>query len=61
MSSYYPVLNVDVAVSTTQNMGWVARQSSPMLVKQINEWLTSYKKESEYYVVYNKYYKNKKD
>jgi len=61
MASYYPVLNVDVAVSTTQNMGWVARQSSPMLVKQINEWLVSYKKESEYYVVYNKYYKNKKD
>jgi membrane-bound lytic murein transglycosylase F len=61
MASYYPILNIDVAVSTTQNMGWVVRQTSPQLLSEINNWLTTYKKESEYYVIYNKYYKNKKD
>ncbi|WP_430813495.1 transglycosylase SLT domain-containing protein [Carboxylicivirga sp. RSCT41] len=61
MASYYPILNIDVAVSTTQNMGWVVRKNSPHLLKEINDWLKDYKKESEYYVIYNKYYKNKKD
>ncbi|MCT4589062.1 MAG: transporter substrate-binding domain-containing protein [Carboxylicivirga sp.] len=61
MASYYPVLNIDVSLSTTQRMGWVVRQSSPQLLNAINEWLLPYKKESEYYVIYNKYYKNKKD
>lgn len=61
MASYYPVLNIDVPVSTTQRMGWVVRRSSLELRKVINDWLAPYKKKSEYYVIYNKYYKNKKD
>ncbi|MCU4154580.1 transporter substrate-binding domain-containing protein [Carboxylicivirga sp. A043] len=61
MASYYPILNIDVPVSTTQNMAWVVRKTSPKLLKEINKWLTAYKKKSEYYVIYNKYYKNKKD
>ncbi|TRX71395.1 transporter substrate-binding domain-containing protein [Carboxylicivirga sp. M1479] len=61
MASYFPVLNVDVSLSMTQNMAWVVRQSSPQLRDKINEWLVPYKKKSEYYVIYNKYYKSKKD
>ncbi|MBK3519559.1 MltF family protein [Carboxylicivirga marina] len=61
MASYYPILNVDVPLSTTQNMGWVLRKTSPELCRVIDEWLINYKKQSEYYVIYNKYYKNKKD
>lgn len=61
LSSYYPSLNIDVPISTTQNMGWVVRKSSPQLLGVINEWLLKYKKEAEYHVIYNKYYKNKKD
>ncbi len=60
MASYYPVLNIDVPLSMTQNMGWVVRKSSPQLLNEINEWLVDYKKKSEYYMIYNKYYKNKK-
>jgi len=61
LSSYYPILNIDVSVSTTQNMAWATRKTSPQLLAKINEWLVTYKKKTDYYVIYNKYYKNKKD
>lgn len=61
LSSYYPILNIEVSVSTTQNMAWATRKTSPQLLAKINEWLVTYKKKTDYYVIYNKYYKNKKD
>lgn len=61
LASYYPILNTEIKISTTQNMAWATRKNSPVLLSKINEWLIKYKKETDYYVTYNKYYKNKKD
>ncbi|NOR76197.1 MAG: transporter substrate-binding domain-containing protein, partial [Draconibacterium sp.] len=59
-ASYYPVLDIDVPISFSQRMGWALRTNSPELENALNEWLKSFKKDVDYYVIYNKYFKNKR-
>ncbi|WP_179021164.1 transporter substrate-binding domain-containing protein [Winogradskyella forsetii] len=61
MASYHPILDVDVPVSFSQRIGWATRKNSPELLKATNLWLEELKKEVDYNVIYNKYFKNKKD
>ncbi len=61
MASYYPILDVDVPVSFSQRIAWATRSNSPELLKETNLWLENLKKEVDYNVIYNKYFKNKKD
>ena len=60
-ASYYPVLNIEVPISFSQRIGWAVRNDSPQLLKEINNWLENMKDEVDYYVIYNKYFKNKRD
>ncbi len=57
-ASYYPALYIDVPISFSQRIGWALRSSSPQLKKAINDWLREMKKEADYYVIYNKYFKS---
>ncbi len=59
-ASYYPVLHVDVPISYSQRVAWVVRKNAPNLLKAINDWITYERKGVDYYVIYNKYYKNKR-
>lgn len=61
MESYYPVLDVEVPVSFSQRIAWATRKNSPELLKAINLWLEGMKRNVDYNVIYNKYFKNKKD
>lgn len=61
MASYYPVLDIDVPVSFSQRIAWATRKNSPQLLKATNLWLENLKDEVDYNVIYNKYFKNKKD
>lgn len=61
MASYYPILDVEVPVSFSQRIGWATRKNSPELLKAANLWLEDIKKEVDYNVIYNKYFKNKKN
>lgn len=61
LASYYPVLDVEVPISFSQRNAWATRKNSPKLLNAINEWLEDFKKEVDYYVIYNKYYKNERD
>lgn len=61
MASYYPILDIDVPVSFSQRIGWATRKNSPELLKATNLWLEAIKKEVAYNVIYNKYFKNKKN
>jgi len=61
MASYYPVLDVEVPVSFSQRIAWATRKNSPKLLKATNLWLEDMKKNVDYNVIYNKYFKNKKD
>jgi len=57
-ASYYPDLDISTQVSFSQRAAWALRKSSPVLRDTINEWIRSMRKEAEYYVIYNKYFKN---
>jgi len=58
--TYYPILDVETEVSFSQRIAWAVRKSSPKLLKAINKWIRKMRKETDYYVIYNKYFKNKR-
>ena len=57
-ASYYPILDISVPISFSQRVAWAVRSDSPELEKAINNWLHEFKKSVDYYVIYNKYFKN---
>ena len=58
--TYYPDLDVKTKVSLEQRIAWPVRKSSPQLKQAVDHWIDSVGKKSEYYVIYNKYFKYKK-
>lgn len=58
--TYYPILHIDTRISFSQRIAWAVRQNSPELLKAINKWIAKEKKSDDYYVIYNKYFKNTK-
>ncbi len=58
--TYYPILDIETEISFSQRVAWGVRKKSPVLTKKINQWIKNIKKKDFYYVVYNKYFKNKK-
>lgn len=58
--TYYPILDIDVSVSFSQKIAWAVRKNSSELLKEINSWIAAMKQKTDYYVIYNKYFKNKK-
>ena len=60
-ASYHPILKIDVPVSFSQRIAWVTRKKSPGLRKAINQWILRERGQTDYNVIYNKYFKNKKN
>lgn len=60
-ASYHPNLDIRVSVSFSQRMAWAMRHKSHELQQVLDEWIQTMKKGVEYYVIYNKYYKNERD
>ena len=58
-ATYYPELDVKTAISFPQKIAWGVRKTSPELLKTINGWIREMRKETDYYVIYNKYFKNR--
>lgn len=58
--TYYPELDVSVAVSFPQNIGWGIRKNSPELEREINDWIGKFKSTRTYALIYHKYFKNQK-
>lgn len=59
-ASYNPILKIDVPISFSQRIAWVTRKKSPEFRAAVNEWIRAERKEVSYYVIYNKYFKNKR-
>ncbi|PJX23646.1 lytic transglycosylase F [Psychroflexus sp. S27] len=59
-ASYYPILDISTKVSFSQRIAWATRQNNPELLKVVNEWIMNAKKTTDYHVIYNKYFKNKR-
>jgi len=60
-AKYNPILDISVPVSFSVRNAWATRFSSPELSKRLNKWLKKFKKEVDYFVIYNKYFKNSRD
>ena len=60
-ASYYPELNVNVPISFSQRIAWAVRPGSEELLAAANEWIANMKKRQDYYVIYNKYFKNQRN
>jgi len=60
-AAYYPILDIQVPLSFSQRIAWAVRKNSPELLNAINQWIDKEKKDVPYYVIYNRYFKNKRD
>lgn len=59
-SAYHQDLDVETAVSMPQQTAWAMRHTSPELLDTVNEWLEEARTQTDYYVIYNKYYENRR-
>ena len=57
-ASYYPILDVNTAISFSQRIAWAVRKDSPKLVDTINYWIGKMKKHNDFYTIYDRYYKS---
>lgn len=58
--TYYPDLDIETPISFSQRIAWAVRKNSPELLRGVNEWVQGMRQKDLYYVLYNKYFKNKK-
>ncbi|MGM0582341.1 MAG: transglycosylase SLT domain-containing protein [Bacteroidota bacterium] len=59
-ATYYPNIDVKTPISFSQQIAWALRSNADTLENKINAWLEDRQKETDYYVIYNKYFKNLK-
>ena len=59
-AAYYQDLDVSTAVSLPQQTAWAVRPGSGMLLDTLNTWLFEMQNHADYYVIYNKYYENRR-
>ena len=58
-SAYYTDIDTETPISLPQQTAWAVRAGSKKLLDTINSWLQEIQNHADYYVIYNKYYKNR--
>jgi membrane-bound lytic murein transglycosylase F len=58
--AYYNNLDVQTPVSLPQQTAWAVRHTSPQLLGAVNHWLEEAQRHVDYYVIYNKYFENRR-
>jgi len=59
-ATYFPILDVETAISLPQQIAWGVRKSSPQLLASANSWIDTMRRSADYFVIYNRYFKNPK-
>ena len=59
-AAYHSNIDVGTPVSLPQQLAWAVRKNAPKLHAAVNKWIGLMKKETDYYVIYNKYFKNRR-
>ncbi len=54
--TYYPNLDVSVAISFNQNIAWAVRKGSEEWKNYLDNWISNFKKTKKYKVLYHKYF-----
>ncbi|MFW5820269.1 MAG: transporter substrate-binding domain-containing protein [Bacteroidota bacterium] len=57
-NSYFPDLDVETAISFSQNQAWAVRKNSIELKREIDHWMEEFKQTRRYAVLYYKYFKS---
>jgi membrane-bound lytic murein transglycosylase F len=55
---YYPDIDVNTAISFTQDIAWAVKKDANCLLDTLNYWLGNFKKSRTYAFLYNKYFRN---
>jgi membrane-bound lytic murein transglycosylase F len=56
---HYKNIDVSTAVSLSQKASWVLRKNNTQLKEVLNQWIRKTKRTSDFYTIYNRYYKNR--
>ncbi|MEA2030756.1 MAG: transporter substrate-binding domain-containing protein, partial [candidate division Zixibacteria bacterium] len=59
-STYYDNLDVRTKIGMSQKVAWAVRKTSPELLKALNKWFNEIKNTSDYYTIYNRYFKKRR-
>lgn len=59
-STYHPNLYIKTPISFPTQIAWGVRKNAPNLLSSLNEWILRMRKTTDYYVIYNKYFKSSK-
>ena len=56
--TYYPNLDVSLAISFKQNIAWAVRKESPKWKSYLDNWILEFKKTKKYKYLYHKYFES---
>ena len=59
-ASFYPDLDVSVPISISQRIAWAVHPDARGFLDATNSWIREHRKKTEFNVIYNKYFKNKR-
>jgi membrane-bound lytic murein transglycosylase F len=59
-STYYSNIDIKTAVSFPTQIAWGIRKNAGDLQAELNEWILRMRKTTDYYVIYDKYFKSSK-
>ena len=58
--SYLPVLDVETSLSQSRQIAWAVNHGAENLLDTVNKWIDSERGTTEFNVIYNKYFKNRR-
>ena len=58
--TYYPNLDIKTPVSFPTQIAWGVRKNSTELLTELNDWIAKMRKSSDYYAIYDRYFKSSK-
>ncbi|MEM7296699.1 MAG: transporter substrate-binding domain-containing protein [Bacteroidota bacterium] len=59
-STYHPNLDIKTAISFPTQIAWGIRKNSSRLQEALNSWIVRMRKTTDYYVIYDKYFRSSK-
>jgi len=58
--TYHANIDIGTPMSLETRIAWAVRKNAPDLLQAVNDWVTAMRRQNDYYVIYNKYFKNKR-
>ncbi|MCB9209459.1 MAG: transporter substrate-binding domain-containing protein [Ignavibacteriales bacterium] len=55
--AFYPNIDIETYISFPQKIAWVVRKGSNDFLEELNTWIEEFKKDLDFYVIYDRYYK----